>query len=209
MPKDNNDRLICKYWLKQTAMYPNELQANMEAGLKRRAGNLIPMLSLPILPVIASKLSWLEILKSFLIQGFAAKQVLILLFATMGVHTFKFLPFLTKIVKLAKKNLLAHLAELEDFLKSKQSVFIHGDDISIADISWAPILERLHLAGWWDQVDDEMYSNVKKYWENMRTLPAYQEAIRPVEVDPAFLVEIKDSVRAWKSKYPWYKALFQ
>jgi len=209
MPKDTNDRLICKYWLKQTAMNPNELQDNMEAGLKRRSGNLIPMLSLPILPVIASKLSWLSVVQSFLVQGFAAKQVLIFLFATMGVHTFKFLPFLTKVVKMAKKNLLAHLAELEDFLKSKRTKFIHGDDISIADISWAPILERLHFAGWWEHVDDEMYSHVKKYWENMRALPAYQEAIRPVGIDAAFLDEIRDSVKTWKSKYPWYKSLFQ
>ena len=75
MPKDTNGRLICKYWLKQTAMNPNELQANMEAGFKRRAGNLIPMLSLPILPVIASKLSWRAVVQSFFVQGFAAKQV--------------------------------------------------------------------------------------------------------------------------------------
>ena len=127
----------------------------------------------------------------------------------MGVHTFRFLPFLTKIVKMAKKNLTIHLTELEDFLKNANTTFIHGEEISISDISWSPILERLHMAGWWDSMDAQLFPCVRKYWENMRVLEAYREAVRPVEVDPALLVEIKDRNKEWKGKFPWYKALYQ
>merc|ERR1711931_328299 len=126
-----------------------------------------------------------------------------IIFKIFGVKTFYFIPKLAKIVKTAKEQTLLRLNELEKRLAEKNTTFIAGNEVTVADIGWAPIVERLDLACWWNHIDSEEFSRVKKYWKDLRELPAYKEAVRPINLEDDFLVNIKSQLKTWKEEYSW------
>jgi len=208
-PKDVTKTRENNYWVDKTSWHASEIFANLDEGLKRRVGNCIPMISIPSFPAIISTLSWKNVFEGILIGGVNDKQVFSITFSVLGVHAFKYLPMLRTIVKKGKAALFQHLLELEEFLSSKGTTYIGGENVSLGDIGWGAIFARMEYADWWVHVQPEIYPCVLNYWSNMRKLPTFIEATRHVVVDKEHSLQVTRKVKEWKKQFDWYRCMYE
>ena len=54
---------------------------------------------------------------------------------------------------------------------------------TLADVAWAPVLGALEFADWWKHIDVTKYPCVVKYWSDIKCLPSFVEATKPMVVD--------------------------
>lgn len=209
MPLESEAKSDNEYWIELTSMYMSEMKAGPTKAFKKRAGNCVPFISMLVLPSASHETSLKHILLGLIKFGIRPKPIMEILFWCFGVYVFKFIPKLGALVKGARNELLLHLAELDNFLKVRETKYISGDDITIADISWATILERMDLVGLWEHVDSVKYATVLRYWNDLRSLLSYKEATKLAGLDPNFLIDMKSRIKQMKEEYPFYKSLFQ
>ncbi|MGB1275069.1 MAG: glutathione S-transferase family protein [Nannocystaceae bacterium] len=98
-----------------------------------------------------------------------------------------------------KADLELHLGALEDRLNRKGTPFVVGEDYTLADVIWTPMLARVHAlfgATLWAQGRLPL---VAAYFERMRRRPSYrtahvQDTLRPTTIlghlPPAILLRI-------------------
>ena len=116
---------------------------------------------------------------------------------------------LSKMVRSGKHALLGHLSELEGILQTKGTKFICSDDVTLADIGWAPIFDGMEFAGWWDTLYPISYPYVTRYWRRLKALPAYKSATKLLVVEDEYIMGVKFIVSRWKEQYDWFNALYE
>lgn len=106
-------------------------------------------------------------------------------------------------LNLARDVMNDHLDSLEDQFSSERST-ITGDQITLADISWLVILERLIEADWFDYyLGNGKRPRISEYWQQLKTTPAYRIGIAQ-HCHPAVAKTIA-SIRMQKQSNPAFK----
>ena len=98
------------------------------------------------------------------------------IFKTFGMKVFNSLFPFSKLLKSSFLNLNKHLDDLEKHLEDKNSLWIVGEEFTLADISWAVILHRFHECGWGGLLlaDKPL---IKKYYFNLLDKESFKIAI--------------------------------
>ena len=97
-------------------------------------------------------------------------------FKTFGMKIFSSLFPFSKLLKSSFFNLNQHLYDLEKHLEGKKSLWIVGEEFTLADISWAVILHRFHECGWGNLLlADKPF--IKKYYFNLLNRESFKVAI--------------------------------
>ena len=141
-----------------------------------------------------------EILKGFKSHPMKERVIIFLIFKILGLKVFsRPLPF-AKLLQSSFLNLNKHLYDLENHLKDKRTPWIVGTDLSLADISWAAILHRLHECGWENMLLSDK-PNIKEYYSNLSIKDAFKRAFDST-THPILLKGVEDLKHALKNKSP-------
>ena len=76
----------------------------------------------------------------------------------------------------SRRHLERHLAELSEQLGRSRGPWITGRQLTLADVSWAVIFERLREADWTATLVSP-HPSLAAYWERLRARPAYDAAM--------------------------------
>ncbi|MAJ61939.1 MAG: hypothetical protein CBC48_19665 [bacterium TMED88] len=151
------------------------LKGNPLDGGPDRAGDSVPALTFPLFAAMLPSIPWFRIVEGLL---FHADRRRPLLFMVLKLRGLKGLPSpLLKTLKKARENMAGHLDHLEATLADGRS-WVCGDQLTLADVSWVAILERLEEADWMDvYFGDGRRPAVVRYVERYRARPSYGTAL--------------------------------
>jgi glutathione S-transferase len=151
------------------------LKGNPLDGGPDRAGDSIPALTFPLFAAMLPSIPWFRIVEGLL---FHADRRRPLLFMVLKLRGLKGLPSpLLKTLKKARENMAGHLDHLEATLADGRP-WVCGDQLTLADVGWVAILERLDEADWMDLYFGEgRRPAVVRYVERYRARPSYGTAL--------------------------------
>ncbi|MDG2020098.1 MAG: glutathione S-transferase [SAR86 cluster bacterium] len=195
LPSASDERLIMDYWVEKSSLVGNPLK-----NQDKYAGNCCGPLTFPLFVTMIKYVSIKEIFKGLKSHPMKERVIIFFIFKILGLKIFS-LPFpFTKLLKSSFSNLNIHLCDLENHLEDKKTPWIVGLDLTLADISWAAILHRLHECEWGNMLLSDK-PNIKNYYSNLIIKDAFKKAFDS-PTHPILLKGIKDLKDALNNKSP-------
>ena len=154
-PEDPDKRALVDKYVELGAMIGSEVMqaADPWDGISKRAGNLLPSMTLPYFcgNCILHFGPW-SMLETLSMTPMVKDRKFIMLyvaFKIFGIETFQKLKFLGDLVAQTRRGIDHHFTTLTKDLESSGGPYICGKDYTLADISMVPIFERMEVARWW------------------------------------------------------------
>jgi len=141
------------------------------------AGNTVPGLTVPLFAAMIEEIPARRIVEGLLFHRLKARPLAFLAMKAVGMDGLSRLRPAIAIVKRAIRHMGPHLDALDAQLGAR-GPWIVGEQLTLADVSWVPILQRLvdadsaHLF-----VGPSLRPNVQAWWDRIRERPSYGEAI--------------------------------
>ena len=154
-PEDPDKKALVDKYVELGAMFPSEVMqaANPWDGLSKRAGNLLPAMTMPFFcgNCIMHFGPWtiLETLSMTPMVKDRKSIMLLAAFKIFGVEAFQKIKFLGNLVAQTRRGINHHLTTLTKDLESSGGPYICGKEYTLADITMVPIFERMEVARWW------------------------------------------------------------
>ena len=145
LPSSENDRENMDYWVKKSSLIGNPLK-----NQNKYAGNSVAPLTFPLFVSMMRYVPFKEIFIGLRNHPMKERVIGFFIFKTFGMKIFNSLFPFSKLLKSSFFNLNQHLDDLEKHLEDRNSLYIVGEQFTLADISWAVILHRFHECGWSD-----------------------------------------------------------
>ena len=195
LPSEPSESLVMDYWIEKSSLVGNPLE-----NQDKYAGNCCGPLTFPLFVTMIKYVNLKEILKGLKSHPMRERVIIFLIFKILGLKVFsRPLPF-AKLLQSSFLNLNKHLYDLENHLEDQKTPWIVGTDLSLADISWAAILHRLHECGWENMLlSDKPY--IKEYYSNLSIKDAFKRAFDS-PTHPILLKGVEDLKHALKNKSP-------
>lgn len=147
-------------------------------GTRERAGHCIPGLTVPIFATMVKTIPYREIARGLLTHPNKERPMIFMTLKLLGVHRLPKLAPAMKLLRRSRRDMERHLDALGEQLEKHGGPWIAGERITLADVSWVVILDRLAEADFdgffWG---DGRRPGVAAYWERLRSRPSYREAI--------------------------------
>lgn len=105
------------------------------------------------------------------------RPALFLLLKGVGLSRVAGVPPLRRVVAASRREMARHLDDLERQLAASGGPWILGGAFSLADVSWAVILERLREADWIDELVPPSRGRVAAYWALLWQRPSWDIAM--------------------------------
>ena len=171
LPSSENDKENMDYWVKKSSLIGNPL-----TNQNQYAGNSVAPLTFPLFVAMMRYVSFKEIFIGLRTHPMKERVIGFFIFKTFGMKVFNSLFPFSKLLKSSFLNLNKHLDDLEKHLEDKNSLWIVGEEFTLADISWAVILHRFHECGWGGLLlaDKPL---IKKYYFNLLDKESFKIAI--------------------------------
>jgi glutathione S-transferase len=170
VPPDEATRAVMQRWIDRSSLVGDD----PIAGAAESAGNCVPGLTLPLFAAMIRDIPAHRILEGLLFHRLKQRPVLFLLLKMLGLARFTSLPPLRRAVESSRRHLERHLAALEAQLAESGGPWITGAQLTLADVSWAVIFERLREADWTDVL---LTPGLRAYWQRLRARPSYDAAM--------------------------------
>ena len=171
LPSSENDKENMDYWVEKSSLIGNPLK-----NQNKYAGNSVAPLTFPLFVAMMRYVPFKEIFIGLRTHPMKERVIGFFAFKTFGMRLFSSLFPFSKLLKSSFFNLNQHLHDLEEHLKGKKSLWIVGEEFTLADISWAVILHRFHECGWGDLLlIDKPF--IKKYYFNLLNRESFKVAI--------------------------------
>ena len=171
LPSSESDKENMDYWVKKSSLIGNPL-----TNQNQYAGNSVAPLTFPLFVAMMRYVSFKEIFIGLRTHPMKERVIGFFIFKTFGMKVFNSLFPFSKLLKSSFLNLSKHLDDLEKHLEDKNSLWIVGEEFTLADISWAVILHRFHECGWGGLLlaDKPL---IKKYYFNLLDKESFKIAI--------------------------------
>lgn len=171
LPSSENDKENMDYWVKKSSLIGNPLK-----NQDKYAGNSVAPLTFPLFVAMMRYVPFKEIIIGLRTHPMKERVIGFFAFKTFGMKIFSSLFPFSKLLKSSFFNLNQHLYDLEKHLEGKKSLWIVGEEFTLADISWAVILHRFHECGWGNLLlVDKPF--IKKYYFNLLNRESFKVAI--------------------------------
>ena len=154
-PKDPDKKALVDKYVELGAMIMPEVMkaANPWDGISKRAGNLLPTMTMPFFCAdCILHFGPLTILETISMAPLVKDRKFIMLYVTFkifGVESFRKIKFLNDLVAQTRRGINHHFKTLTKDLESSGGPYICGKEYTLADISMVPIFERMEVARWW------------------------------------------------------------
>ena len=171
LPSSENDKENMDYWVEKSSLIGNPLK-----NQNKYAGNSVAPLTFPLFVAMMRYVPFKEIFIGLRTHPMKERVIGFFAFKTFGMKIFSSLFPFSKLLKSSFFNLNQHLYDLEKHLEGKKSLWIVGEEFTLADISWAVILHRFHECGWGNLLlVDKPF--IKKYYFNLLNRESFKVAI--------------------------------
>ena len=171
LPSSENDKENMDYWVKKSSLIGNPLK-----NQDKYAGNSVAPLTFPLFVSMMRYVPFKEIFIGLRNHPMKERVIGFFIFKTFGMNIFNSLFPFSKLLKSSFFNLNQHLDDLEKHLEDRNSLYIVGEQFTLADISWAAILHRFHECGWGDLLlADKPF--IRKYYFNLSIKESFKIAI--------------------------------
>jgi len=195
----------------QTAMIiTSEMLSDPRAFLRRRAGNLLGPMSVPLFCAnVKHNFSWMLILNSLRMLPFVSDRKFIIMFLSFkmfDVEGIRKLAPLYRTLQLVRDSIQFHFDTLEEELGKRPGPYLFGEEFTLADIGWISIFQRMEFARWWP-VFSGRYPRIHAYWDTIQQRAAYMGS-RPEKSMLERLDTLGKQIDRWKLKLDWFKQIY-
>ncbi|TFH23327.1 MAG: glutathione S-transferase family protein [Myxococcales bacterium] len=135
-------------------------------------------LTLPLFAAMITDIPTWRILEGLAFHRLKIRPVLFLALKTTGIRRIGLLSPVLGVVRTSRRHMHSHLDALEEQLAKSGGPWILGEQLTLADVSWMVILERLleqdaaHLF-----LGDDRRPGVTAYWQRLQARPSYRDGI--------------------------------
>lgn len=207
-PSDPEKLEIMNKWVEKCSMVRPEIMATAGRGEAfSRVGNVLPAMTIPVFAAnMIHIFSIPQTLGALVLTPFMSEKFFPLVtvgFKMFGLRFLKFPP-IAKFAGLALPSLTLHLRQLEADLVHGGGPWICGEQFTLADVSWIPVLERMEVARFWDVFQGDVdFQNTCDYWVRIQNRASYQKG-KAVDVELK-LEKIKSIIDDWKKNHSWFR----
>jgi glutathione S-transferase len=170
LPPDDATRAVMQRWIDRSSLVGDHPIAAAEES----AGNCVPGLTLPLFAAMIRDIPVRRTFEGLLFHRIKQRPVLFLVLKALGLARFAAAPPLRGAVLASRRHMERHLAALEQQLAASGGPWITGPQLTLADVSWAVIFERLREADWTAEL---LTPALRAYWERLQARPSYGAAM--------------------------------
>jgi glutathione S-transferase len=170
VPPDEATRAVMQRWIDRSSLVGDD----PTAGVAESAGNCVPGLTLPLFAAMIRDIPLPRILEGLLFHRIKQRPVLFLLLKAFGLARFPRLAPLRRAVLASRRHMERHLGALEQQLAESGGPWLTGPQLTLADVSWAVIFERLREADWTGEL---LTPALRAYWDRLQARPSYRAAM--------------------------------
>lgn len=201
---DPETRALVERWTERASLVGDDPTRQRQ----RYAGNCIPGLTLPIFATMVETIPWRNIAEGLLFHPDRRRPLMFLLLKARGIEALPSLRPLISMVRRSRDDMAIHLDALDAHLEKTGGPWIAGQPFTLADVSWAVLLDRLAEADWADHFwGPGRRPHVHDYVERLRVRPSHAVAIERHR-DPRSR-RGADRVREAKSAVPGLRAALE
>ncbi len=171
IPVGEKEKALSNYWINKASVVGEDV----EPGIPEHAGNCISILTLPLFASGMTTTPLRYVAVGLLFHRIKFRPLIFTIFKLVGLSGALKLPPLIKMLDKARHHSHLHLDELEKHLQ-KTGPWICGEQFTLADVSWVPLIERLREADWLDYFLHNRPA-VAAYWQRLQNRDSYQTAI--------------------------------
>lgn len=146
-------------------------------GIAESAGNCVPGLTVPLFAAMIADIPVPRILEGLLFHRLKGRPLFFLLLKVAGLERLPSLKPVRKVIEDSRAQMEKHLDELEAHLTGNRTQWIAGNQFTLADVSWAVILDRLREADWTQLLESPRRPRVADWWKRVRARPGYAAAM--------------------------------
>ena len=173
-PKNREEQELVDHWIERTSLKGDDPISNM----KKSAGNAAPGLTLPIFAAMMRSIPASRLIEGFLFHRFKIRPMIFLVLKLVGVSKLPKIPPIAKIMTSASQAMHNHLDQLESDLKKIPGPWLAGPQLSLADIGFAAIFDRLAESTMQNKFINESRPLVSDYCKKLMTRESYILAIK-------------------------------
>jgi glutathione S-transferase len=174
IPADDALRAAMHTWVDRASLTGDDPLAASAVS----AANAVPGLTVPLFTAMLVEIPVHRIVEGLLFHRLKARPMAFLAMKAAGLRRLPRMAPIARVVRRALRHVAAHLDALDAQLAGHGGPWIVGGHFSLADVSWAPILQRLVDA---DVADGLVGSGrrpaVTAWWARVRRRPGYDAAI--------------------------------
>ena len=171
IPVGQKEKALMDYWTNKASVVGEDV----EPGIPEHAGNCISVLTLPLFASGMTTTPLRFVMVGLLFHRIKFRPVVFTLFKLVGLTGALKIPLVTKMLETARHYTHKHLDELEAHLKTT-GPWIAGEQFTLADVSWMPLLERFREADWLEYFLHDRPA-LSAYWQRLQARSSYQSAI--------------------------------
>lgn len=173
LPDDPETKALVEHWIDCASIVGTSLR-----GFERRAGMCVPGLTLPLFATMVRYIPYREIARGLLTHPYKERPLLFAMLKLCGASGLPRIGPLMKVIRRSREAMGRHLDALGEQLDKHGGPWITGEGLTLADVSWVVILDRLAEADWdayfWG---DARRPTVAAYWERWQARPSYPTGI--------------------------------
>ena len=173
LPANERDMAVMQQWVDNASLVGDDPTEGMDTS----AANCVAVLTTPLFCAGVREIPVHRIVEGLLFHRIRSRPLLFLLFKMVGLRGLtKLRPLMSELGR-ARTKMFLHLDDLEAHL-AEGGPYIVGDVITLADISWLVIFERLVEADWLGYfLDPRTRPELEAYWQRLRATVGYQFGI--------------------------------
>lgn len=144
----------------------------------RYAGNCIPGLTLPIFATMVERIPYWRILEGLLFHPDKRRPMLFMLLKWRGIGGLPGMAPALRMLRASRDDMAKHLDALDAHLEKTGGPWIAGDTFSLADVSWAVLLDRLAEVDWADWFwGGDRRPHVRAYFARLDDRPSVRSGV--------------------------------
>lgn len=204
LPDAPEDVATMEHWIHRSSLWGDDpVAASAES-----AGNCIPGLTIPLFAAMIADIPATKILEGLLFHRLKGRPAFFLALKLAGLPRLPSLAPVVKVIRESRVHMQRHLEDLETHLGRNGSDWIAGEKFTLADVSWAVILDRLREADWTDLLDDPRRPHVAAWWSRIRARDGYRTAMLG-EMEHPIVREGTRRIRDLKARDVRFRSIYE
>lgn len=168
VPPHEAERTVMDHWIHKSSLFGDDPMA----ATAESAGNCVPGLTFPLFAAMIASIPAWRIGEGLLFHRLKRRAGFFLVMKMLGPARLPILPPLVEAIRRSRTDMERHLDDLEAQLAGG-GPWIAGERFTLADVSWAVILDRLREADWTDLLESPRRPSIAAWWQRLRARPAY------------------------------------
>ncbi len=191
-------------WVRRSSLWGDD----PVAACAESAGNCVPGLTIPLFATMIADIPATRILEGLLFHRLKQRPAFFLALKVAGPRRVASFAPVVRAIRECRSHLERHLDDLERRLASQRTEWIVGSRFTLADVSWAVILDRLREADWTDALESRGRPHVAAWWSRIRERDGYRAAMLG-EMEHPLVREGTSRIRDLKRRDARFRALYE